>query len=650
MFRIELYILSLLLLLAFTSFANGQSDPSNEVKPRELNKAIQLAEAGNYSKAIDAFNAILHKSPGFTEGYLHLGLCYLNKNTGADTAVVYLERGFAQLSHDDAFSDLGIDLQMTLAKCYQVILQTNLALDIYDYLEANVDSTYYGLFEMIEKERRMCNNAKVFLQNPIELSITNLGKKINSKYDDHSPLISVYDDLLIFTSRRGDLRLPKHEDGQFPEKIYFSDYNDEWKKASSLKHFFRNLEHESALSLSPDGKELFIYRNDDEGKSVYVSRYKDEEWQDPEKLPYPINTAANETHASLSADRSTLFFTSDREGGYGGMDIYMIKRLANGKWGEARNLGPKVNTINDEETAMIHPDGRTLYFASEGHSSMGRMDVFYTQMTPDSLWESPVNLGYPINTPDDDFFFLPTLNKSIAYYASARFNDNYGGSDIYRVEFDQAFDGELAVIIGEVDDSLLNQGPLRIMVTKKLDKTLVGDYRPDQESGKYIMFLEVGQEYDIVEKAEEKELRASSLTVKKDMAYQGQKSDVFSFEDIRMEPPLVNLIASRQFEKETEAIEEHIIEEMQKIKTDDYYTVQILALKHKPIFAFVYFRGLKEKDIQSYKCADGYTRYVYGVYNNKQESLKAREDLLKMGKFRDAFVRPVSDIDSLKAN
>ena len=147
------------------------------------------------------------------------------------------------------------------------------------------------------------------------------------------------------------------------------------------------------------------------------------------------DSQANETHASLSPDKSTLFFTSDREGGYGGKDIYMIKKDEHGNWGEARNLGPQVNTPFDEETAMLHPDGNTLYFASEGHNGMGQLDVFYTQMNPDSTWTSPSNMGYPINTPEDDFFFLPTIDKNKAYYASTHFSGNMGGSDLYRNNF-----------------------------------------------------------------------------------------------------------------------------------------------------------------------------------------------------------------------
>nr|WP_321453778.1 hypothetical protein [uncultured Carboxylicivirga sp.] len=641
------YIISIVLLGGFYLLAVSQSD-KKPIKNRSLHRAFQQEESGDFHNAINSFKDIVNTHPDFVEGYLHLGICYLNLNNSADTAVVYLEKGFNQLDSSEVLSDLGLDIQLTLAKSYQVIMQTDKALNIYNYLSRNIDNLI--LLDEIEKEKRMCENAKIFLQNPIDITITNLGKKINSKYDDHSPLVSVFEDLVIFTSRRSDAKLPKLRDGQYPEKIYSSQYEGEWEKASSLTHFFKNPEHESALSISSDGTELFIYRNDDEGKSIYESRYVNQEWLEPVKLPYPINTIADETHASLSADKSTLFFVSNRAGGYGGTDIYMAKKNIDGTWGTVRNLGPNVNTRYDEETAMIHPDGKTLYFASEGHNSMGRMDVFFTQMLADSTWEEPVNLGYPINTPDDDFFFLPTLDRSKAYVASARFNDNYGGSDIYKVEFDASFQGELAVIEGEVvDKSKLQEGGVRIMVTRKVDDRLVGDYRPDKESGRYVMFLETGYDYQVEEKAGKKEMRVSSLHVDQEMASSNEVS-LYTFEDIRMEPPLVHITIKAPFEEENKQIEEQIIREMHNVKNIEYYTVQILALKHKPIFAFLYFNGLIKDDIQSFKCSDGYTRYIYGVYNNKEESLKARERLKEMGRFKDSFVRPIHDLETLKIN
>ena len=638
-------------ILFFCLLGVGQQKANQKSLNRAFLKAINYAELQDYQKAIAAFNDIIEEAPEFTEAYLHLGLCYLNTNTGADSAIVMFQKGLSTQSAEEQYSPVGQDFFMFLGKAYQITLQPDSALMVYGQLLASVPNVDKAFEAEIEKEMQMCENAKIFLANPIQLTIINLGDDVNSKYDDHSPLVNVYQDLLLFTSRRPSSKLPQLTDGQYPEKVYYAFSDGEgWEKAKALKVFFKNMEHESGLSLSPDGNSLFIYRNDVEGKSIYMSYLENKEWQEPVKLPYPINTSANETHASLSSDRSTLFFTSDRDGGYGGIDIYMCKKDAYGQWGEARNLGASVNTQFDEETSMIHPDGETLYFSSEGHNSMGRMDVFYTQMKADSTWAMPVNLGYPINTPDDDFFFLPTLDKSVAYYASARLNDNYGGSDIYRVEFDKAFEGELAVIEGEVSDkNALRQGSLRIMVTRKTDKRLVGDYRPNEESGKYTMFLESGHEYDIQERNAEVVIKESLLQIAPEMAYK-KDTKVFSFEEIRMNPPLQQLIVKRDLRQQNEEVIAEIKKEIKKIKKSPYYTIQVLALKRKPLFASLYLRGLDIDDLQIIKCKDGYTRYIYGAYSGYVSAKYRRAQIMQMGKFEDSFVRLLSEINDIKEN
>ncbi|MCG8582027.1 MAG: hypothetical protein MI866_19030 [Bacteroidales bacterium] len=648
---ISFYKRIFLLAIVFFVVSVGESQQKKNIRQenKAFFKALNYAESDDYDKAIIAFKDIVNNSPTFVEAYLQLGLCYLNTNTGADSAITVLQNGMSQLSADEQSQTLGQDFFMALGKAYQVSLQPDSALMVYEELMLRVPHDDEAFRAEIEQEMHNCENAKVFLANPIQLTITNLGKEVNSRFDDHSPLINVYDDMLLFTSRRKEGKLPVLVDGQYPEKVYYTVRDgSEWESADLLDVFFKNQEHESGLSLSADGNSLFIYRSDSEGKSIYVSYRENDEWTNPVKLPSPINTRANETHASISSDRSTLFFTSDREGGYGGIDIYMCKKDAYGRWGAARNLGPSVNTPFDEETSMIHPDGRTLYFASEGHNSMGRMDVFYTQMNPDSTWSLPVNLGYPINTPDDDFFFLPTLDKSHAYYASARFNDNFGGSDIYRVEFDSAFEGELAVIEGQVDRSNLNKGSVRIMVTRMTDKRLVGDYRPDKNSGKYTLFLETGHEYAIEEMVNEEKLDEALLAVEKEMAYQS-RDNVLTFEEIKMTPPLKQVIVHRTLAEQNEIAVAAIEEEIKTIEREPFYTIQVLALKRRPLFASLYLRGLDVDDIQVIKCKDGFTRYIYGAYIGYQGAKRRRTQIMKLGKFEDSFVRLLTEVEELRS-
>ena len=503
---------------------------------------MEFADKSDYRSAIEIFKVILKSEPKYLDALFNMGLCYLNTSNGADTAVVCFNKGMDIITASEKEGYLGRELGLSLGKAYQVLLKPLKAVLIYEHLLQNASYEDSLFINEIEREIQICHNANFFISNPIELNVQNMGSSVNSMYDDHSPLIAVSEQQLFFTSRRNWIKMSLLADGQYAEKIYtVSLGSKDWESARLLKVFFKNNEHEAAVSLSPDGNDMVLFRNDEHGKSLYVSHYSGRSWSEPEKLPFPINSFAEETHGSISADKSTLFFTSDREGGFGALDIYMAKKQANGQWGTPRNMGSNINTPYDEETPMIHYDGRTLYFSSEGHNTMGRLDVFYSQMNADSSWSAPVNMGYPINTPDDDFFFVPTIDKSQAYYASSKFADNYGGSDIYRVQFKSDSDTELAVVEGVIDSSLGSEfEKVRVLVTRTKDNKLIGDYRPNPGSGTYMMFLENGYEYEVKQTNTLNQEKIEYVNVTEDMVYTKTKVPIV-LNDVAMSAPLIKL-------------------------------------------------------------------------------------------------------------
>ncbi|WP_430811832.1 MULTISPECIES: hypothetical protein [unclassified Carboxylicivirga] len=642
------FYIALFITFFVLSSAWSQQRKQNRQDNKAFLKAFQYLRSDDYERAITAFQDIVERSPDFTEAYLQLGLSYLNTNKGAAFAIPVFKQGIARLSAEEQEKALGQDFLLALGQAYQARLMPDSARQVYQILLTRIAANDDAYRTMVERELRNCEYAELFLANPIGITITNLGERVNSPYDDHSPLMSVFEDQILFTSRRKVSRLPLLDDGQAPEKVYRSTFKqNQWQDAQLLNVFFKNQVHESGLSLSPDGKTLFIYRSDVGGKSIYMSLLENNQWSEPVKLPYPINTSANETHASISADQSTLFFTSDRAGGKGGLDIYMSKKNAYGQWGPARNLGDVINTPYDEETSMMHVDGKTLYFASEGHNSMGRLDVFYAQMRPDSSWTFPVNLGYPINTPDDDFFFLPTLDKGHAYYASSRFDDNYGGSDIYRVEFAEGYSGEMAVVEGKVGRQGMDKSHLRILVTRMTDRQLVGDYRPDKRTGEYTLFLEAGHEYKIETCLPEKVISVAVVDVKPLMTYQLERK-VYSFEEIEMTPPLRQPIVPKSLAEHNKEALVAIKEDIKQLEVLPFYTIQVLALRYKPLFASMYLKGLDANDLKEVPCKDGFTRYLYGAFRDLEAARTHRRHIMKMGKFNDSFVRRMADIDVLK--
>ncbi len=639
----KIYTLKITIALNFlllSSFAWGQVESYSKTLNKELTKIISQLENHNFREAINEGEILLKRYPKNPDICLMLGLSHINLAAAPDSAIYYLQLGIDALDANEITTITGINLQLSMGKAYQINLKPEKSIEIYNKLLKILPPNNDDLVLEIKKEIDVSENSFILLQNPVAIKITNLGPLVNSKYDDHSPLVNLAGKKMYFTSRRSQPGLTLLSDGQYPEKICVSTLsNNGWSQAEMLKTFFKKNDHESAVSISPDGKSMFLFKNDFDGKNLYLSEFRDNIWGDPSRMPDPINSLSDETHCSLSADESTLFFTSDRPGGFGGLDIYLSKKKLDGTWGTPKNLGPQINTSYDEETPFIYLDGKTLYFSSEGHNSMGMFDVFYSVMNPDSSWIEPINLGYPINSPGDDFFFVPTLNRNQAYYASSQFEDNIGGTDIYLVEFEKEFEGKLAIIEGKVENKEGGK-VLRILVSRVYDQQLVGDYRPDPITGEYVLFLETGQRYQIKEvRKVTEEVVVGEIEVPLELGF-NVTNEMIDLKKINIEPPLspeqrIKLVQSMEMpDKAT--------------RYNDDYTIQLLALKQQPVKDLSFFTGLDSKRIKIYKCIDGYTRYSYDIVRGFDKALLLREEVLKTGKYKDAFIRPTKTLDILK--
>ena len=193
--------------------------------------------------------------------------------------------------------------------------------------------------------------------------------------------------------------------------------------------------HLKTSSLSYDGATLYLVYDDPFDSDIFYSTFNRNRWSKAESMDKPINEKSNETNGSTSADGKTIYFASDRKGGLGDLDIYKSTLNDKGKWSKPVNLGPKINTALIEDAPFISPDGNTLYFSSEGHDGMGGLDIYKADLS--NQGSDPVNMGYPINTTDNDLFFVPLANGNSAYYSTRR-EDSYGGYDIYLVDIPQA--------------------------------------------------------------------------------------------------------------------------------------------------------------------------------------------------------------------
>lgn len=339
--------------------------------------------------------------------------------------------------------DYRFDLEYWIGLGYQYGQEFDKALVYYNRYRDKVQkrSTYQGKdkLPLKEVERRIyeCENGKEFVANPENYSIINIGREINSEYEDYAPVLTADENEIVFTTRRRDGNLNENvfEDNKPWEDIFYAKKNgNTWSRAQNIGMPVTTVFHESSVAFSKDGNTLFIYR--DEGKGdIFFSERKGDKWTDPELLPGIINSSYPENSVSITEDEKTLFFASDRPGGLGGLDIYVCTKDAKGEWSKVKNLGPSVNTEYDEEGPFISADGKTLYFSSRGWKGMGGHDIFKSTLlnAERGEWSNPENMGYPVNTPDDDVYFVGTKDGKRGYYSSVR-EDGLGYSDIYRIE------------------------------------------------------------------------------------------------------------------------------------------------------------------------------------------------------------------------
>lgn len=627
------------LLLAVVLFISqlvlAQTD--EKIDNKKFSQAAKLADDKAFGEAIELFSEILETSPENIPTLYNIGNCYLNTSDGPDTAIVYFKKAYSLLQEDEKISNLGVDIQLSIGKSQQYLLQHKDAIKTYEDLIAILPAEDELLRQEARREIEICENAIELMQTPVELVVKNLGPNINSKYDDHSPLVSADQSMLFFTSRRASSYSEKLFDGQYSERIYSSDKEeDEWNKAKSLQELFRKPGHEAVVGLTAQATELYIYRNDVDGANIYISMYDGSSWGEPVKMEKPINSNYEETHVTVTADKQALYFTSNRPGGMGGLDIYRVRRLPNGEWGKAENM-KAFNTPYDEETPILHPNGKVMYFSSEGHNTMGQFDIFYSIMDNDGNWGPAINMGYPINTPDDDFFFVPTTTPNIAYYASARYDDNLGGSDIYLIEYEEPEINRLAVIKGCINST--NDAPIEnveITVTRQGENEPVGQYKPHPGTGKYVLILEAEDKYDIVFSGVGFDSQSQTIEVTREMAYKNS-NQTSNLDDILMVTRAVPETEEPKIVKKT-------------LDTSDgipYYTVQILSLK-KPVPTFDVFKDLEHNLIEERKCIDGFYRYSYGTFKGFKAAVKGKEKVLNTGLWQDSFVRDIKQYDNLE--
>ena len=344
--------------------------------------------------------------------------------------------------------------------------------------------------------KEYCYNAQMFAQTSIEVDVQNIFE-LNSKYSDKNPLIFNNGKEIIFTSRRETARRgEKLKKKVLDDNIYHSRFEDgEWAPPVNLSNINTSAD-ESACWIANDGRFLIIQRIEKGKSNIYYSTRVDEiSWSAPLRFSEPVNSRNNETYGSLSPDGRYLFFTSDRKGGLGGVDIYMSEKKGANTWGKPKNLGKNINTPLNEESPLLHENG-VLFFCSEGHVSMGGFDIFTSFMDENNEWKAAANLGSPINTINDDFFYQPMPHGQYAFTSSMR-QGTKGKSDIFRYQVNDSTGKGFALVTGKVNCSSnveFNQD-VKVIV-RDMEKYKVKTYRTNK-FGDFALVLSAANNYEI---------------------------------------------------------------------------------------------------------------------------------------------------------
>ncbi|MBI4648450.1 MAG: PD40 domain-containing protein [Bacteroidia bacterium] len=396
----------------------------------------------DYYGALRIYRELRRDHPDDALLNFRMGECFV-KIKLMDTALVYLEKA----SHTDTMVSRNLFLILGQALHYKG--KVDEAIEAYYSYKNRLDSRKIKLLESekqyVNELLRQCLTAKELMQKPVKVKITKLGNNINSEYTDANPSVTADGKTLIFTSRRpgttGGKIDPECE--EYFDDIYMSKWDNKTRTWGACIQFGPPLNtegHDANLSISPDGRQILLYKNitgETQSGDIYISTLDEEElWSKPKPFASKnINSSFFESSSCLSADGNTLFFVSERvRGGFGNGDIYISKKMGE-EWSKPENLGSVVNSIGDEIGIYIHPDGKTLFFSSDGHNTMGGYDVFMT-VFEDGRWSEPVNMGYPINTTRDEIHFILATDRKKAYLSSSRESES-GKTDIFEVDMSQ---------------------------------------------------------------------------------------------------------------------------------------------------------------------------------------------------------------------
>lgn len=489
-------IILLSLLFTFSSketFAQREYTTKSKKAIKHFEEALKYYSAQRNSDALEYLEKALKADENFVEAYAVSGDCYSDLGDLPNAIVSYQK-----------VVDIAPDF---LSTSYKQLADAQFKTGDYESSIPN-----YEIFltkkrvnpKLKEDAEKMLKNARfgaVAKRNPVPFDPQNLGPNVNTDEYEYFPVLTADEQTLVFTKNKQRGTSGGFVTG-YQEDFYSSKADGEggWSRALNLGPPLNTDLNEGAQTITADGSQM-VYTgcNRRGGKGdcdLYIAKRKGSKWGRPENMDSPINTSKWETQPSISADGKTLYFVSNRPGGFGGADIWISNLAPNGAWTNPRNLGEKINTAGWEETPFIHPDGKTLYFTSNGHVGMGEKDLYVSRMDSSGNWGTPINLGYPINTWNDEIGLFVSASGDMAYFGSQR-EDGFGKLDIYSFNlYEEVRPARVTYVKGRVTNKVTGVplGAKFELIDLETAEVVVDSYS-DDVNGKFLVTLPVNHDY-----------------------------------------------------------------------------------------------------------------------------------------------------------
>lgn len=466
------FLTALAILISITSFAQKQ----------EIKVGDKYFEDERYSRALHYYLQAYQELPSDTYVNMRLAQCYVEL-FDANKALKHINKAI------EFSKKPSNEMIFCKAQAYHLGHKFGYAIELYK----ESDPGKVNIKE-VSKKIQECEYGIKYTSNPTGAKVLNMGELINSPEDDVLPKITADRSKMYFTSKRAGSTGGRMN----PEDIYVSiNKGGAWSKPGKVSSLCTE-NNDGCVGLSPDGHEMYLFMGSN-GGDVFESSLKGDNWTKPQ--PMFINTEDKESTVTLSPDGNKLYFVRKPKGGQS--DIYIVQKNYGGKWIPPRRLPSTINTPYDEESPFMHPDGKTLYFSSKGHTSMGGYDIFKSELQPNGSWSKPENLGSPINTAGDDFCFVLSANGQWGYYSSAM-NGGFGKQDLYTIRMPLASrDHELSLLKGKVEEEFTHK-PIEadITITDNDAGEVVAQFKSNSKTGEYLVSLPAGKNYGItIEKA-----------------------------------------------------------------------------------------------------------------------------------------------------